>query len=114
MKRLNNKQKPSDSDSSLVIGSGAYIKNQFVGIVEFILEIGHVFNFFTYVDCIREKLTKTKRNDATHSNNLLEVTHTNIYSPSTSTFCCNKYFLTFINDFSRYGYMYLISGNKMH
>ena len=62
----------------------------------------------TCVDCILEKLTKTKKTSATRSGGLLEVMHTKISRPYSSTFCGNKYFLTFINDFSRYGYVYLI------
>ena len=62
----------------------------------------------TYVDCIRGKLTKTKKNRATHGFDLLEIMHTDIRKPLISTICGDKYFITFIDDFSYYGYLYLI------
>ena len=46
----------------------------------------------TCVDCIRGKLTKTKKKSATRSSDLLEVMHTDISGPYSSTFCRNKYF----------------------
>ena len=39
---------------------------------------------------------------------VMEIIYTNISDPYSSTICDNKYFITFINDFSRYGYLYLI------
>ena len=45
-----------------------------------------------YVDCIRDKLTKTTKNGATHSSNLLEIVHTDISRPFISTLCGDKYF----------------------
>ena len=53
-----------------------------------------------FVDCVKEKLTKTKKKGATHSQNLLEIIHTEISGPYSSTLCDNKYFITFIDDFS--------------
>ena len=61
-----------------------------------------------FVACVKEKLTKTKKNGATHSQNLLEIVHTDISGPYSSTLCGNKYFITFIDDFSRYGYVFFI------
>ena len=60
------------------------------------------------VDCVKGKLTKTKKNGATRSQNLLEIVHTKISRPYSTTLCDNKYFITFIDDFFRYGYVYLI------
>ena len=60
------------------------------------------------VDCVKGKLTKTKKNGATRSQNLLEIVHTNISGPYSSTLCVNKYFITFIDDFSLYGYAFFI------
>ena len=60
------------------------------------------------VECVKGKLTKTKKNGATCSQNLLEIVHTNISGPYSSTLCGNKYFITFIDDFSRYGYVFFI------
>ena len=50
---------------------------------------------------------------ATRSNELLKVIHTDISGLYVSRSRGNKYFLTFINDFSRYGYVYLVA-DKSH
>ena len=60
------------------------------------------------VDCIRGKLTKTKKKGATHSFDLLEIVHTDISRHLISTLSGDKYFVTFIDDLSHYGYFYLI------
>ena len=39
---------------------------------------------------------------------MLEIVHKDISRPYSTTLCGNKYFITFIDDFSRYGYVYLI------
>ncbi|KAL6347025.1 hypothetical protein AAG906_012276 [Vitis piasezkii] len=65
------------------------------------------------VDCVKGKLTKTKKNGAIRNQNLLEIVHTNISGPYSTTLCGNKYFITFIDDFSRYGYVYLIKEKMM-
>ena len=39
----------------------------------------------------------------------LELVHADIYSPlNVQTRCGYEYFVTFIDDYSRYGYMYLM------
>ena len=64
------------------------------------------------VDYVKGKLTKTKKNGATFSQNLLEIIHTDISGPYSSTLCGNKYFITFVDDFSRYGYVFFIKENS--
>ena len=59
------------------------------------------------VDCIKGKHTNKKV--ATRSTQLLEIIHTDICGPfDVSSFNGEKYFITFIDDFSRYGYVYLL------
>ena len=60
------------------------------------------------VDCIRRKLSKAKNKGASRSSDLLEIVHTDISGPYSTTICGSRYFLTFIDDFSCYGYLYLI------
>jgi len=62
------------------------------------------------VDCIKGKQTKhTVNKETTRSSQLLEIIHTNICGPfDVLSFGGEKYFITFINDFSRYGYIYLL------
>ena len=53
-------------------------------------------------------MTKIRKKAAVRSSDLLEVIHTDISGPYTATLCRNFYFITFIDDYSRYGYLYLI------
>ena len=62
----------------------------------------------TCVDCCRGKMTKIRKKTVVRSSDLLEVIHTDISAPYTATLCRNFYFITFIDDYSRYGYLYLI------
>ena len=59
------------------------------------------------VDYNRGKLPKVKNKGASRSSDLLEIVHTDISGPYSTTICGSRYFLTFIGDFSRYGYLYL-------
>src|SRR5262249_50077789 len=56
-------------------------------------------DFDVCVDCIRGKMTKTKKKGATRSLGLLEIIHIDISGPYSPTICKNKYFITFIDDF---------------
>ena len=59
--------------------------------------------------CIKGKQTKHTKNGATRSTQLLEIIHTNICGPfDVPTFGGEKYFITFIDDYSRYCYIYLL------
>jgi len=61
------------------------------------------------VECIKEKLTKPKRLGANRSSGVLELIHTNICeSFLTASWNGQRYFISFIDDYSRYGYLYLI------
>jgi transposase InsO family protein len=66
-------------------------------------------DFHTCVDCVKGKLTRARKKGATRSEGLLEIIHTDICGPFTpSTLGGYRYFITFIDDFSRYGYIFLI------
>jgi len=61
------------------------------------------------VDCIKGKQTKHTMKGATRSTQLLEIIHTEICGPfDVNSFNKEKYFITFIDDFSRYGHVYLL------
>lgn len=70
-------------------------------------------NFDTCVDCIRGKLTKSIRKGSIRSDGLLNLVRTDISGPLSSTICGNKYFITFIDDFFCYGYVYLINDKSL-
>jgi hypothetical protein len=61
------------------------------------------------VDCIKGKQTKHTKKGATRSTKLIEIIRTDICGPfDTLSFGKEKYFITFIDDFSRYSYIYLL------
>jgi len=66
-------------------------------------------DFNVCVDCIKGKQTKHTKKCATRSGRLLEIVNTDICRPFDSpSFGREKYFITFIDDFSRYCYIYLL------
>ena len=75
-----------------------FIKNDILSSLDF-------ENMEICVDCIRGK---AKNKGSSRSSDLLEIVHTDISGPYSTTICCSRYFLTFIDDFSHYGYLYLI------
>ena len=79
-------------------------------IIDEILPYLDFLDFDTYVNCIKGKLTTKVRNaKVDRCIELLEVIHTNIYGPFTPPAIGGyKYFITFIDDYSRYGFVELI------
>ena len=74
-----------------------------------VLPILDFTDFNVCVDCIKGKKTKHKKKGATRSKELLEIIHTDICGPfDVPYFSGEKYFITFIDDFSHYGYLYLL------
>jgi hypothetical protein len=66
-------------------------------------------DFEVCVDCIKGKQTEHTKKCATRSGGLLQIVHTNICGPFDSpSFGREKYFITFIDDFSHYYYIYLL------
>ena len=62
------------------------------------------------MDYIKGKQTKHNKKGATRSTQLLEIIYTDICGPfDTPSFGGEKYFITFIDDFSCYGYVYLLN-----
>ena len=64
-------------------------------------------DFKTYVNCIKGKQTNKSKKGAKRSTNLLEIIHTDICCPDMDA-NSPKYFITFIDDYSRYMYLYLL------
>ena len=65
------------------------------------------FDFETCVHCIRGNQTNKSKNGAKRSTNLLEIIHTDICCPDMDA-NGPKYFIIFIDDYSRYMYLYLL------
>jgi GAG-pre-integrase domain len=69
---------------------------------------------FTYlgvcIDCIKGKQTTHTKKSATRSSQLLEIIYTDICGLfDVTSFNKEKYFITFIDDYSRYGFVYLLN-----
>ena len=64
-------------------------------------------DFETCLDCIKGKQTNKSKKGATRSKHFLEIIQTDIYCPDMDG-SDPKYFITFIDDYSRYMYLYLL------
>ena len=66
-------------------------------------------DFEICTNCIKGKQTNTRRFGANRATDVLQLIHTDICGPfPTVSWNGQQYFITFIDDFSRYGYLYLI------
>ena len=66
-------------------------------------------DFEICTNCIKGKQTNTRGFGANRATNVLQLIHTDICGPLlTVSWNGQQYFMTFIDDFSRYGYLYLI------
>ncbi|CAH8267188.1 unnamed protein product [Arabidopsis lyrata] len=66
-------------------------------------------DFNVCVDCIKEKQTKHKKLGAYRAKEVLELIHTYICGPFlTPSWNGQQYFMSFIDDYSRYAYLFLI------
>jgi len=62
-----------------------------------------------YIDCIKGKYVKKIKKDAKRSARILELIHTDIYGPfPVKSVDDYDSFITFTDDYSRYGYIYPI------
>jgi transposase InsO family protein len=59
------------------------------------------------VDCIKGKQTNKSKKGANRSSDILEIIHTDICSPDMDSHG-QKYFISFIDDYSRYMYLYML------
>ncbi|KAL6324389.1 hypothetical protein AAG906_012993 [Vitis piasezkii] len=64
-------------------------------------------DFETCVDCIKGKQTNKSKRGATRSSTILEIIHTDICSLDMDSHG-QKYFISFIDDLSRYMYLYIL------
>ena len=66
-------------------------------------------NFEICTNCIKGKQTNTRRLGANRATDVLQLIHADICGPfPTVSWNGQQYFITFIDDFSLYGYLYLI------
>ena len=78
---------------------------KYVGLISFDLE-----SFDTCESCLRGKMTKSPFNkQGERASDLLGLIHTDVCGPLSTTARGEfSYFVTFTDDFSRYGYVYLM------
>ncbi|RVW94847.1 Retrovirus-related Pol polyprotein from transposon TNT 1-94 [Vitis vinifera] len=66
-------------------------------------------DFQVCIECIKGKQTNMRKKNANRCSDVLELIHTDICGPfPTPSWNGQQYFITFIDDYSRYGYLYLI------
>jgi len=73
-----------------------------------VLETLDFTDFSTCVDCIKGKQTNKTNTNAKRSSEILEIIHTGICCPDMDSHG-QKYFLSCIDDYSRYMYLYLLN-----
>ena len=64
-------------------------------------------DFDTCVDCIKGKQTNKSKKCANRSSTILEIIHSDICCPDMDAHG-QKYFITFIDDYSRFMYLYML------
>ena len=75
-----------------------------------VLEAFDFTDFDICVDCIMGKQTNmTKKQSARRTSDILEIIHTDISGPYDVCLNGQRYFITFIDDYSRYIYISLFS-----
>lgn len=78
-------------------------------VLEEILDPLDFTDFDIRVKCIKGKQTNKRRFEANRTLDVLELIHTDICGPfPMAAWNGQQYFMTFIDDFSRYGYIYLL------
>ena len=88
-----------------------HISNQHIQrlVSEGILDPLDLSNFQVYIECIKGKQTNIRKYDVDRCDDVLELIHTDICGPfPTPSWNGQQYFITFIDDYSRYDYLYLI------
>ena len=75
-----------------------------------ILPVLDFSDFDVCIECLKGKTTNHRKKGSVRSQELLELIHTDICRPFPHKIICgNMYFITFIDDFSRYCHIFLIS-----
>ena len=66
-------------------------------------------DFQVYIECIKGKQIVKRKLGANRCTDILELIHTDICGPfPIASWNGHRYFITFINGYSGYGYLYLI------
>nr|GEU30768.1 UBN2_2 domain-containing protein [Tanacetum cinerariifolium] len=88
------------------VGNGVDLNVEAIVTLSLILKGGFCLNLY---ETLYGKMTKGNKKGATRSTGLLELIHTDICGPFPSAIGGHKSFITFIDDYSRYMYLFLIN-----
>jgi len=78
-------------------------------VLDEILDLLDLSYFEVCVEYIKGKQTNIRKLGAKRAKDVLELVHTDICGPfPTTSWNGQQYFIMFIDDYSRYGYLYLI------
>ncbi|XP_021773654.1 uncharacterized protein LOC110737631 [Chenopodium quinoa] len=97
-----------------IVGTGSFVAYDILYMLDTIVSYHESLNvesrdFNTCVECIKGKQTIHKKSSAYRATNVLELIHTDICGPFTTPFWNGQqYFVFFIDDYSRYEYLFLI------
>ncbi|KAL6327918.1 hypothetical protein AAG906_027329 [Vitis piasezkii] len=130
LQEMTNKRRSSKHEECVYMGDGSKVKVEFFGMIKLSLSLHHGLlcvsssvNFVVGCKCARMNLSssmlwhkrlgkmtaKTRNEKIDRCGSTLDFIHTDICGPLTPTALGGyKYFITFIDDFSRYGYVELI------
>eukprot|EP00253_Pinus_taeda_P012396 PITA_12396 len=114
--------KPSEAERYVYVGNGNKVEVESIGKFRLLCKIGFYFDALVVPSFRRNlisvsyldkngygKQTNKCKYDAKRCNDVLELIHTDICGPfPKATRNGNRYFITFIDDYSRYGHIYLI------
>ncbi|RVW58304.1 hypothetical protein CK203_114669 [Vitis vinifera] len=97
--------KPNETNAKFfyVVASeiGTYLYARIKRLVNGVLNTLDFTDFDTCVDCIKGKQTNKSMKGAKRSTNILEIIHSDICCPDIDVYGL-KYFISFIDDYSRY------------
>ncbi|RVW92501.1 Retrovirus-related Pol polyprotein from transposon TNT 1-94 [Vitis vinifera] len=94
---------PIDGERYIYVGNGNKAAVKVIGLFRLQLDSGFC------IECIKGKQTNVRKKDVNRCGDVLELIHTDICGPfSTPSWNGQQYFITFIDDYSRYNYLYLI------
>ncbi|RVW88102.1 Retrovirus-related Pol polyprotein from transposon TNT 1-94 [Vitis vinifera] len=103
---------PIDGERYIYIGNGNKVAVKAIGLFrivsEGILDLLDFSNFQVCIECIKGKQTNMRKKDTNRCSDVLELIHMDICGPFPTPWNGQQYFITFIDDYSRYGYLYLI------
>ncbi|RVX05262.1 Retrovirus-related Pol polyprotein from transposon TNT 1-94 [Vitis vinifera] len=92
-----------DGKRYIYVGNGNKVAVKAIGLFRLQLDSGFC------IECIKGKQTNMRKKDANRCSDVLELIHTEICGPfPTPSWNGQQYFITFIDDYSLYGYLYLI------